>query len=186
MCVGSKSLLQLRPKDRKPFASTMNKTRSSEPLIENQLATLAKAPVAKLRKAYRAVFKKLPPIAFGPDLLRRSIAYHLQERAYGRLAASTRQELNSVAKSVSLGVTGKLSTPRRIKSGSVLIREWKGVAYRATVMDDGFLYVGKKYTTLSEVAREITGTRWNGPRFFGLRKPALQPIKAKRPTAKRK
>jgi hypothetical protein len=64
---------------------------------------------------------------------------------------------------------GKIVLPRRIKPGSVLVREWKGRTHRVMVLPDGFAYDGETYTNLSEIAVLITGTRWNGPRFFGLR-----------------
>jgi hypothetical protein len=64
---------------------------------------------------------------------------------------------------------GRLEIPRRIKPGSELVRTWKGRTYRAVVMEKGFAYEGKTYDSLSEIAGLITGTRWNGPRFFGLR-----------------
>jgi Protein of unknown function (DUF2924) len=59
--------------------------------------------------------------------------------------------------------------PRRIKAGAILVREWKGVSHRVTVLQNGFRYNDKSYESLSEIARLITRSRWNGPRFFGLR-----------------
>lgn len=159
---------------------------SAQELLETELIQLCKAPIVELRKRYREVFKKVPPPAFGPDLLRRSIAYRLQERMYGGLSASIRQELLMIAKSSVLETTGKLSLPRKIKAGAVLIREWKGATYRVLITDDGYLYAEKKYTTLSEIARVITGTRWNGPRFFGLRKMGREPANSKSPKVRRK
>jgi hypothetical protein len=64
---------------------------------------------------------------------------------------------------------GRLELPRRIKPGSELVRTWKGKRYRVMVTADGFAHDGKTYASLSEIASAITGTRWNGPRFFGLR-----------------
>jgi Protein of unknown function (DUF2924) len=64
---------------------------------------------------------------------------------------------------------GRIELPRRIKPGSELVRTWKGKSYRVIVMADGFAHDGKTFASLSEIASEITGTRWNGPRFFGLR-----------------
>src|SRR5712664_218398 len=64
---------------------------------------------------------------------------------------------------------GRLELPRRIKPGSELVRTWKGKSYRVMVMADGFAYDGERFANLSEIASEIIGTRWNGPRFFGLR-----------------
>ena len=64
---------------------------------------------------------------------------------------------------------GKMVLPRRIKAGAILVREWKGVSHRVTVLQNGFRYNDKSYESLSEIARLITRLRWNGPRFFGLR-----------------
>ena len=73
--------------------------------------------------------------------------------------------------------SGRIVLPRRIKPGSVLVREWKGESHRVMVLADGFAYDGMTYSNLSEIAVLITGTRWNGPRFFGLR--AIEPIDTK-------
>ena len=140
--------------------------------IERELEILAHLPVAKLRERWRALFKTEPPSAFGPDLLRRKIAYHIQERAFGGLSSSIRRELEQLAKVISKASSGRIELPRRIKAGAVLIREWKSKTYRVTVHDDGFVFEEEKYTSLSEIARKITGVRWNGPRFFGLRNSA--------------
>lgn len=138
--------------------------------IERELDVLAGLPIARLRERWRATFRKKPPQAFGPDLLRRRIAYCIQEQAYGSLSPSTQRDLDCLIKSAAKTNTGRIDLPRRIKAGSVLIREWKGKTYRAIVTIEGYIYEGETYGTLSEIARMITGTRWNGPRFFGLRK----------------
>lgn len=74
---------------------------------------------------------------------------------------------------------GRLELPRRIKPGSELVRTWNRRTYRVTVMADSFAYGGKTFASLSEIATAITGTRWNGPRFFGLRD---KPSKLARPS----
>src|SRR5262249_31191722 len=113
-------------------------------------------------------FKTEPPPAFGPDLLRRSIAHKIQELAYGGLDVATSRLLNHLI--VQQAKTpGKITLPRRIKAGAILLRHWKGATHRVHVVSDGFAYEGKTYVSLSEIARRITGTRWSGPRFFGLR-----------------
>jgi len=144
----------------------------ANPDIEEELAALAHLPIAQLRERWRTTFRRGPPQAFGPDLLRRRIAYHIQEWAYGGLGPAMQRELDRLIKGAAKTNTGRIELPRRIKAGSVLIREWKGKSYRAVVMNDGYIYEGESYRTLSEIARLITGTRWNGPRFFGLRKQA--------------
>ena len=110
-----------------------------------------------------------PPKAFGPDLLRRSIAHRIQEKAYGGLSAPTRRLLDQLVKAAMAKPSGRLELPRRIKPGSELVRMWKGKTYRVIVTANGFAYDGKTFAGLSEIASAITGTRWNGPRFFGLR-----------------
>jgi hypothetical protein len=143
-----------------------------DPAVEAELDRLPTAPIAQLRKRYRELFRTEPPKAFGPDLLRRSVAHRIQETAYGGLSASTRRLLDQLVKAAKAKPNGRLELPRRIKPGSELVRTWKGKSYRVMVMADGFAHNGKTFASLSEIASEITGTRWNGPRFFGLRSPS--------------
>jgi Protein of unknown function (DUF2924) len=144
-------------------------SKAAEPAVEAELDRLPTMPIAELRKRYRGLFRTEPPKAFGPDLLRRSIAHRIQEKAYGGLTASTRRLLDQLAKAAMAKPNGRLELPRRIKPGSELVRTWKGKSYRVIVMANGFVHDGKTFDSLSEIASEITGTRWNGPRFFGLR-----------------
>jgi hypothetical protein len=142
---------------------------TTDPAVEDELDRLAVMAIAQLRARYREVFRTDPPKAFGPDLLRRSIAHRIQERAYGGLSRSAQRLLDQMMKAYAAKPNGKIVLPRRIKAGSVLVREWKGKSHRVMVLADGFAYDGETYTNLSEIAGLITGTRWNGPRFFGLR-----------------
>ncbi len=107
--------------------------------------------------------------AFGPDLLRRSIAHRIQQRAYGGLPVATQRLLNQLVRSAAAKPNGSLEIPRRIKPGSELVRTWNRMTYRVTVLKTGFAYDSKTFASLSEIASLITGTKWNGPRFFGLR-----------------
>jgi len=141
----------------------------ADPAVEAELDRLPSMPIVDLRIRYRELFRAEPPKAFGPDLLRRSIAHRIQERAYGGLPKETRRLLDQLVRSARAKPNGRIELPRRIKAGSELVRRWKGKSYRVRVVDDGFAYDGRTFTNLSEIATEITGTRWNGPRFFGLR-----------------
>jgi hypothetical protein len=141
----------------------------TEPVVEDELDRLAAMPIVQLRVRYREVFRTDPPKAFGPDLLRRSIAHQIQEKAYGGLSRPAQRLLDQMMKAYAAKPNGKIVLPRRIKPGSVLVREWKGKSHRVMVLADGFAYGGETYSNLSEIAVLITGTRWNGPRFFGLR-----------------
>jgi hypothetical protein len=142
---------------------------ATDPAVEAELDRLAVLPIAQLRIRYSEVFRADPPKAFGPDLLRRSIAYRIQKRAYGGLPASTQRLLDQLVKAAIAKPNGRLVRPRRIKPGSELVRTWKGTTYRVMVMANGFAHDGRTFASLSEIASEITGTNWNGPRFFGLR-----------------
>jgi hypothetical protein len=138
--------------------------------IEQELADLLHRPIKELRAKWRDLYRRKPPSSFGRDLLRRSIAYRIQEQAYGGLNPDTRYDLERLVKELNKNPAIKRVLVRRIKAGSVLIREWKGKSYRVIVGNNEFSYEGENYSNLSEIARKITGTRWNGPRFFGLRK----------------
>jgi hypothetical protein len=137
--------------------------------VEAELDLLPTMPIVDLRIRYRELFRAEPPKAFGPDLLRRSIAHRIQEKAYGGLSKESRRLLDQLVKAAKAKPNGRIELPRRIKAGSELVRYWKGKSYRVRVAADGFAYDGRTFTNLSEIATEITGTRWNGPRFFGLR-----------------
>jgi hypothetical protein len=138
--------------------------------VETELGQLSTAPIALLRPRYRELFKIDPPAAFGPDLLRRSIAGRIQEKAYGGLPRETQRLLNQMVRAMTQGGgNGRIELPRRIKPGSELVRTWKGQTYKVTVVVNGYSYGGTVFASLSEIANMITGTRWNGPKFFGLR-----------------
>jgi hypothetical protein len=134
-----------------------------------EIAGLSKLGVDELRERWKALYGKAPSREIGRSFLTRAIAYRLQERAYGGLKPSTRHLLARVAEETATGSSAKKPQIRRAQSGTVLIREWQGNAHRVTMLDEGVSFNGKRYRSLSEVAREITGSRWSGPRFFGLR-----------------
>jgi hypothetical protein len=132
-----------------------------------EIANLSKLDIDRLRDRWKAIYGKAPSREIGRSFLTRAITYRLQERAYGGLKPSTCRLLSAVEETA----TGSSSSPqtRMAQSGTILIREWQGTAHRVTMLDDGVSFNGKRYRSLSEVAREITGSRWSGPRFFGLR-----------------
>ncbi len=92
------------------------------------------------------------------------------------MSQRTRRLLDQLVKAASARPNGRLELPRRIKPGSELVRTWNGRTYRVMVMAEGFAYGGKNFASLSEIASDITGTNWNGPRFFGLRSPSKQAV----------
>jgi hypothetical protein len=149
-------------------------TKPIDPAVEAELDRLATMPIAGLRVRYRELFRSDPPKSFGPDLLRRSVAHRIQEKAYGGLSRPIQRLLDQLIREYASKPGGRIVLPRRIKPGSVLVRQWKGKSHRVMVLADGFAYDGKTFGNLSEIAVLITGTRWNGPRFFGLRSKAAE------------
>ena len=144
-------------------------TWAADPEVELELERLPKMSIVELRSRYRELFWTDPPKAFGPDLLRRSIAHRIQERTYGGLSRDHQRLLDQLVRAAQAKPNGRLELPRRIKPGSELVRTWNRRTHRVVVMEKGFAWDGQTYSSLSEIAFEITGTKWNGPRFFGLR-----------------
>jgi hypothetical protein len=122
-----------------------------------------------LQDRWRQAFGRSAPKRTSRDLLLRALAYRLQEKQEGGLSKSTRRRLARLAGGD--GKPARISAPIQphLKPGTRLVREWRGEVHRVAVLDDGFDYRGSRYTSLSRIAREITGTRWSGPLFFGLR-----------------
>src|SRR5258707_10654319 len=112
----------------------------TDPAVEDELDRLGTMPIVQLRVRYFEVFRTDPPKAFGPDLLRRSIAHRIQEKAYGGLSRSTQRLLDQMIKTYAAKPNGKIVLPRRIKPGSELVRTWKRKTYRVMVMADGFAH----------------------------------------------
>ena len=134
-----------------------------------QVAALPSKSAAELKQMWRDLYDREPP-AYNRQFLIKRLAYRVQELAYGGLSARAEVKLKSLAEEEEHRLKGK--APRRIArpiAGTRLVREWKGVEHHVTVLDNGFEYQGRKYTSLSAIARAITGTRWNGPLFFGMR-----------------
>ncbi len=124
--------------------------------------------VPALRQRWAALFGDEPSPNFGRAFLLRAIAYRLQEQASPGLKPATRRVLDRIADNRSSAAPQ--SVPQsRASAGTVLIRQWRGVSHRVTVLETDVIYRGRRYKSLSEVARAITGTRWSGPLFFGLK-----------------
>jgi len=133
--------------------------------LDDQVRALQAMDLEALRAEWRARFGA-PPGLRSVDLLRRLLAWRLQVDVHGDLDADVRRKLRSRAI--------PRSTDRRVRPGARIAREWQGQRYEVEVVEGGFVYVGARYKSLSQIARAITGTRWNGPRFFGLRGEAEQ------------
>jgi Protein of unknown function (DUF2924) len=115
-----------------------------------------------LRDLWRKTFASSPPEAFGKDLIVRFLCWHLQAQALGGLDPETVKVLDRLMRG------GKPGSDRHLKPGTVLVREYRGTRHTVTVVPGGYLWDGDTYPSLSAVARAITGTTWNGHRFFGV------------------
>ncbi|MGZ9006498.1 MAG: DUF2924 domain-containing protein [Burkholderiales bacterium] len=135
-----------------------------------QLAALPEKSLPELKQLWRELYDREPPSGNKPFLIKR-LTYRIQELAYGGLSARAEAKLGELIEEEDRRVKGLPSLRKgdRPIAGTRLIRVWQGVEHCVTVLDDGFEYEGRKYRSLSPIATTITGTRWNGPAFFGLR-----------------
>ena len=128
---------------------------------------------SELRLIWTQEFGDQPPATLGRDILALGVAHARQERRQGGLSKPVLRELDRLLEQVLRGDrTEKPAAalmPSLPRSGTVLVREWHGTTHHVTIVNDGFLWNGSSYRSLSGIARAITGTKWNGPRFFGMR-----------------
>jgi Protein of unknown function (DUF2924) len=138
--------------------------------VLSQLATLKGAPADVLKARWRELFDTEPP-AYNRRFLESRLAYRIQELAYGGLSRDTLERLTAMAKQYATRdpAERKARPTLRPIAGTKLIREWQGVEHCVTVRADDFEYLGRPYKSLSSIAGEITGTKWNGWVFFGLK-----------------
>jgi hypothetical protein len=137
--------------------------------IEVEIMRLHGLDFEGLRQAWRAVFGKVAAAHLPKHIMLRILAYRLQAEAFGDLARSTVQVLSGSARGSGHGEISPTFISGGMRPGTVLVREHDGERHRVMVMPDGFAWNGSTYPSLSKVAQAITGTKWNGPRFFGLR-----------------
>ena len=155
--------------------------------ILNQLAELERLSMKDLKERWRALFGTEPP-GFNRVFLTRRLAHRIQELAYGALPQSAKDEMarvldeegyDELGRPIKSGTVRRRSTKtNELAPGTVLIREWDGVRHEVTALTDGFEYRGRPFKSLSVIARTITGTRWSGPKFFGLRGRRPNPVEA--------
>ena len=149
----------------------MQRTVSS--IVRDQLgaevAQLEALGLNELRARWRQLYETAPPPRFSRDLLRRAVAYRMQELVLGGLQPATRRLLQRVAGETRARKPIKLAPMRKLEPGAILVREWKGTKHRVVILESGVRFRDQRYRSLSEVARVITGNRWSGPLFFGLK-----------------
>jgi len=147
---------------------------STQASVEDEITHLRGLDLGGLRSRWQSVFQRPAPVHLARNLLFAVIAYRVQADRYGDLDHATRQVLDrSVTKETGRVTSARLASfdqkRSKLTPGTVLVREWDRQSQRVMVMADGFAWNGQTYDSLSKVAFAITGTRWNGPRFFGLR-----------------
>jgi hypothetical protein len=133
--------------------------------IEAEIDRIRSFGLDELRNLWRATFRASSPPGFTKDLITRFLCWHIQGQAFGELDPKTAKHLANLAR----GDRSRIERPRRLKSGTVLVREYLGERHTVTVIANGYIWREATYASLSIIARAITGTNWNGPRFFGLR-----------------
>src|SRR5262252_7846363 len=130
--------------------------------IEAEIDRIRSLGLDDLRTLWRTTFRSSPPKGFTKDLVARFICWHIQEQAFGGLDPQTVKVLDGY-------VRNNKPPGRRLKAGTVLVREYQGERHTVTIVPGGYVWHETTYASLSTIARAITGTAWNGPRFFGLR-----------------
>jgi hypothetical protein len=133
-----------------------------------ELADLGHLSRSRLRDLWQKEVGERPPGSFGRELLALGIAYVRQERHYGGLRKASVRELDRLFGRMLAGSTGEGRAPPLGRPGTILVREWQGTVHHVTVVADGYVCNGRTHSSLSGIA-VATGTKWNGPRFFGLR-----------------
>ncbi len=138
--------------------------------VLGRLTALQVASTADLKQQWRNIFAAEPP-PYNRPYLQSRLAYRIQELAYGGLRPETKARLEALGEQLDGGniVLRRIRADGRPLAGTQLVREWQGVQHVVTVLRDGFEFEGRPYRSLSALARHITGTRWNGWTFFGLK-----------------
>jgi hypothetical protein len=134
-----------------------------------RLASLTQLPKAALCELWKQLFKAPPPCPLRRNLMLPILAYRIQEEAFGSISAASRSRLRQLARAFEADAKSAIVPLPSIKAGTRLVRKWRDQVHLVSVEASGYEYQGGRYTSLSEIARLITGTRWSGPLFFGLK-----------------
>lgn len=137
--------------------------------LNEDMAALETLNKPELRDRWTQIYGNPPPRRMGHDLLMRAAAYHAQVKARGGPRPALQSQLDRLARKLREQGDIAVATIPPVKPGTRLIREWQGETHEVMVLEDGFVWKGEAYSSLSRIARDITGTRWSGPAFFGLK-----------------
>jgi hypothetical protein len=150
-----------------------NRPRSPDLIaVERQIAELVERSTQDLRVAWRELHRTGPPQGLSRDLLIRALAHRLQEQTHGGTSRAQRRRLQRLAREFEKG-RGSSDPGIVLRTGTTLVRQWRGHTHTVLVREDWFEYEGQHYPSLTVIAERITGAHWSGPRFFGLTKRAL-------------
>src|SRR5258708_17331369 len=151
-------------------AVTANPTGHNE--LSQRIASLNELTAQQLRDEWRRLYRGQRP-RLSRDLLIRTVAYRMQELVYGGLSKATQRKLDALTKELEVKGSIVITPDASLRSGTRLVREWRGRTHTVVVTEEGFEYANKSFPSLTKIAHSITGAHWSGPRFFGLiRKPA--------------
>jgi Protein of unknown function (DUF2924) len=139
--------------------------------LSEQISTLPSLNKAQLLAIWAENFSKDPPPNLRKELMVPILAYRIQEREFGGLSHAARRRLREVAASLRTDKPSQERPDSARQTGTRLLRLWRGETHEVIASGSGYEYRGQTYSSLSRIAREITGTRWSGPLFFGVRKP---------------
>jgi hypothetical protein len=139
--------------------------------LEAEIAQLSNLSLAELREVWAERVGSVPQLT-STELTRRWLAWELQAARRGGLDAATRRRLRQLTGSARANSVANAVRHVSVKPGTILTREWAGTIQKVVVLDGSFSWNGRTWRSLSEIATRITGTRWSGPRFFGLRQKA--------------
>lgn len=148
--------------------SSSKRPGGNETLLSSDLDAILTMTYSELHLAWRRHYRAAPAKKMSRDILELGIAWKIQERKFGGLGSVVKRQIADLSRTMES--KSDLAKPRAVtpKPGARLLRTWNGVTHDVLVVEDGFLWEGKTWPSLSVIAREITGTRWSGPRFFGL------------------
>ena len=137
--------------------------------LSAEVSLLESLDVEQLRARWKILYETQAPTRFSLALLMRAVAYRMQERVLGGLKPATRRLFERVSQDARARRPIRVAPVRKLAPGALLIRQWGGAKHQVTVLERGVMFRGKLYRSLSAVARVITGNRWSGPLFFGLK-----------------
>lgn len=140
--------------------------------IEQQIEQLGHLSAAQLRSRWRDVYRAPAP-DLSPGLLARGIAYRQQERVHGGLPRAAEKQIGAITKRLERSGSVTDTHAVTLKPGTRLVRSWNGTVHSVLVCETGYEFDGRHYSSLTQVASDITGVHWSGPRFFGLKKSAI-------------